>query len=82
MTLRKLRAPEQGADSLVRRAGVVEEVIPGQALHRSTELAAVRAVARSSGGGMRPSRVTFVIALDFTGDQQRALEEPVLEEVL
>jgi hypothetical protein len=31
---------------------------------------------------MRPSRVTFVIALDFTGDQQRALEEPVLEEVL
>ncbi len=75
VTLRKLRKPDYGADSLVlKRAGLVEEVIQAKRFTEAPHWPQCEESIDRAVNAWRPPRVTFVFALDFTGNHQKAFD--------
>lgn len=75
--LRKLRPSDYGADTLVLRAGRVEEVIQAKRFTVRPHWGQCEESIDRAVGAWQPSRVTFVFALDFTGDQQNAFNRRI-----
>ena len=73
--MQKLRAPDHGADSLVRRrAGAVEEVIQAKRFTVRPHWGQCEESLDSAAAAWNPPRMTFVFALDFTGGQQQEFD--------